>query len=1123
MNLEQLLARYAESPNNRLLTGTLAEKPLARFLLEGLWGSQLSLAVSAAFKSLRTTHLIVAADSEEAAFWQNDIANLLEKPDVLFFPDSFRRPQRFEEISRNHVLQRTEAVERLVNSPAKGSILVTYPEALFEKVVAPQFLKKSAVEIVSKNKLDTDFLLEVLLEYGFERREFVYEPGQFSIRGGIIDIYSYGNELPYRVELFDDEVESIRAFNPTTQLSERNLARVTIVPNINTRFEAAQKTSLLRLLPEGTLVWVKDMEFLIDRLQSCFEAAAGYADKIQALRDDDRTEEAGLLEERAFLMPRDVMTDLQLFPIAEIAAKPYFRDALRIVYKSRPQPSFNKNFDLLIKTLTENDGAGYENVLFAENPKQIRRFYSIFEDLKATMRWFPVPKALHQGFFDDDLRLACFTDHQIFDRYHRYKQREGFEKDIALTLRRLKELQPGDYVTHLDHGVGRYSGLEKINLNGQVQEAVRLIYRDHDILYVSINSLHKISKYVGKDGEEPKIHKLGTDAWTATKRKAKAKIKELAFDLIQLYAKRRATKAHQFPPDNYLQNELEASFIYEDTPDQAKATEDVKRDMEKDYPMDRLVCGDVGFGKTEVAIRAAFKAVTDGKQVAILVPTTILALQHHRTFSERLQEFGADVAYLNRFCTTKERNEVYKKLESGELDIVIGTHALLNQKVKFKDLGLLIIDEEQKFGVNSKEKIRNMKVNVDTLTLTATPIPRTLQFSLMAARDLSVINTPPPNRQPIHTEVRVFSDELIKESIYHEVARGGQVFFLHNRVQQLADMAAMLKRLCPDVDFAVAHGQMEAEKLEEVLLEFIEGQHDVLVCTNIIETGLDIPNANTIIINQAHHFGLSDLHQLRGRVGRSNKKAYCYLFCPPKSTLTQEARKRLEVIEQFSELGSGFQIAMRDLDIRGAGNILGAEQSGFIVDIGYETYQKILEEAIRELKQSEYRDLFSEDLEAKFDYVREVAIETDVEMLIPDEFVHNVQERLSLYTELDNLENEEALQQFGERLADRFGKLPRQVLELFQGLRLRWTARELGMERIVLKNQKLRCHFLSNPQSPFYETERFHALMAYISRKTDHRFHLKQSEKALILAVDGVKGLAGAFKVLQEVRANCGE
>jgi transcription-repair coupling factor (superfamily II helicase) len=795
------------------------------------------------------------------------------------------------------------------------------------------------------------------------------------------------------------------------------------------------------------------------------------------------------------------------------------KKGISVAFHAKPQPSFNKNFELLIRSLHEWRAAQYEIFIFSENQKQLDRLAAIFRDLKANIEWHPVESAISEGFVDEDLKIVCLTDHQIFQRYHHYKLRQGFSKDQALSARMIRELQAGDYVTHIDHGVGRFSGLQRIEIGGQMQDAVRLTYKNNDTLYVSIHSLHKISKYVGKEGTEPTLNKLGTDTWQQTKARAKRKIKDIAAELIKLYAKRRSLPGHAFPPDGYLQYELEASFVYEDTPDQVKSTNDVKSDMEKDYPMDRLICGDVGFGKTEVAIRAAFKAATDGKQTAVLVPTTILALQHWKTFSDRLKEFPVTVDFLNRFRTAKEKKDILARLAAGQIDIIIGTHALVGKDTKFKDLGLLVIDEEQKFGVAAKEKLRSLQVNVDTLTLTATPIPRTLQFSLMAARDMSVLRTPPPNRQPIHTEIRVFDEDLIREVIYAEYHRGGQVFFVHNRVSDLGAVAELIKKLCPDVDVATAHGQLPPEKLEETLIGFIEKKYDVLACTNIIETGLDIANANTIIINRADMFGLSDLHQLRGRVGRSNVKAFCYLLAPPFSVLTQEARKRLKTIEEFSDLGSGFQVAMRDLDIRGAGNLLGGEQSGFIADIGYETYQKILDEAIQELKETDFKDLFKEEIAAKGAYVRDVTIETDIEMLIPDDYVSNTQERLSLYTQLDDLRDEVAIERFGAMLTDRFGTLPRPVLALFEALRLRWMCKELGFERLIFKGGKLRCYFPGNPQSSFFETTHFQKIMAFVAQKGRVMgISMKQTAKELIVVQDEVRTIRQVKSTLEQLQ-----
>lgn len=1129
--LTQLIEQYRSSTKVKQIANALenAKEP-TRLQLTGMIGAQEAFVLAGAYLNNPQPYLIVAMDKDEAAYLQNDLQNLLSTKTIHYLPDSFKRPSFFEQMNATNVLQRTEVINRLAQSKAAGELIITYPEALFEKVVAPQYLDEKRISIAVGENLDVDFISELLVDVGFLHVDFVYEPGQFSLRGGIVDVFSYGNEYPYRIELFDVNVESIRTFDPTTQLSKQKISSINIVPNMNTRFDRSQKVSILSILPEQTVVWLRNIEYLLDRLQICFEKAEAYAESIRYEMDAEIKE---LLRDRAFIRPNDIIEDIKRLHVGILStglslvegkgnsqnSDTIFKISETFVFKAKPQPSFNKNFNTLISNLHENESNHLKNYLFTENEKQMQRLFSIFRDLGAKVKVDPIQKAIREGFVDSDLKIACYTDHQIFERFHRARMRQGFSKEQALNLRILKELQAGDFVTHIDHGVGQFSGLEKININGQIQEAVRLVYHNRDLLYVSINSLHKIARYVGKDGTPPKLNKLGTDTWANLKRATKRKVKDIAAELIKLYAARKASNGFQFPPDNYLQDELEASFMFEDTPDQAKATVDVKADMERPYPMDRLICGDVGFGKTEVALRAAFKAVTAGKQVAILVPTTILALQHAKTFKERLGEFGADVDYLNRFRSAKEKKDIIENVKSGKIDVLIGTHALLSKEVEFKDLGLLIIDEEQKFGVASKEKLRRFKVNVDTLTLTATPIPRTLQFSLMAARDLSIIRTPPPNRQPIHTEIRVFNEDLIKEAIQAEVNRGGQVFFVHNRVASLPDIVTLLRGICPDVDIAMAHGQMPPEKLEETLVEFIDRRHDVLVCTNIIETGLDIANANTMIINQAHNFGLSDLHQLRGRVGRSNKKAYCYLFCPPLSVLTSEARQRLRALEEFSDLGDGFNIAMRDMDIRGAGNLLGGEQSGFIADVGYETYQKILDEAIMELKQTDFKDLFKDEMAEKKAFVTDVSIDTDIEMHIPDDYVSNTQERLNLYTQLDDIEQEDGIQKFAAMLHDRFGKLPPQVEELFDGLRLRWAAKEIGFERIVLKGNKLQGFFVGNPQSPFYETQTFQRILKYVLNDGKTRqMSFKQSAKHFIFIRENVKTLNGARNIVEILR-----
>ncbi len=1128
VNLERILELYRNDPRiqeiiHRVNIFSLANSSIIQ--LAGIEGAQDSFVLAGTYLKDPRPQLWVAPNKEDAAYIANNLSHLLDNHPICFFPDSFKRPLYYEELNNSNVLERTETINKIISHSSKPVIVVTYPEALFEKVVAPEELEATRIMINVKESLNIDFLIEVLVEYGFSREEFVYEPGQFSIRGGIIDVFSYGNNYPYRIELFDEDVESIRTFDPLTQLSVSNIARVSIVPNLNTRFRHDQKVSLLKVLSPNTLVWVRELESMTDRLQTCFEKAEDFAKSLPLMGQSELSE---LFKERAFIAPGQIIEDLGNFPL--VSLEPLIKQPMTsgfgkfhdkpIHFNGRSQPSFNKNFELIIDNLNQNTSKGFTNFIFTDNPRQIERFHAIFEDLGAIIRFEPVTKSISQGFIDEDLRIACYTDHQIFQRHHHYKLRQGFTADKAISLKMLRELQPGDFVVHIDHGIGKYSGLEKITVNGHTQESVRIFYKNNDVLYVSINALHKISRYTSKDGTPPSLSKLGSEAWQNLKRKTKSKVKDIAKELIKLYAVRKASKGFAFSDDNYLQTELEASFIYEDTPDQEKATIDVKEDMMREIPMDRLICGDVGFGKTEVAIRATFKAVLDGKQVAVLVPTTILALQHFNTFNERLQEFNLKIEYVNRFKSAAEKNEVYKKLEEGKVDIIIGTHSLLNKKISFKDLGLLIVDEEQKFGVSAKEKLRSLKHNIDTLTLTATPIPRTLQFSLMAARDLSIIKTPPPNRQPIHTEIRVFNEELIKDAIYREIHRGGQVFFVHNRVKTLPDIAGLIKRLCPDIDVAIAHGQLDSDKLEKTLLGFIERNYDVLVCTNIIETGLDIPNANTMIINDAHQFGLSDLHQLRGRIGRSNKKAYCYLFSPPVSVLTQEARKRLRTIEEFSDLGSGLEIAMRDLDIRGAGNLLGAEQSGFIADIGYETFQRILEEAVQELKETDFKDLFKEELEKTKAFVRDVQIDTDTEMHIPNNYVSSVSERLNLYTELDKIENEAEIENFQFSLTDRFGRLPNQVHELFNGLRLRWVARELGFERIILKDNKLRCYFVENPQSLYYDSSTFQSLFKTIAEKGGASgLTLKKSARNLIMIKEKVSNIESATSILSSLKS----
>ena len=1189
MNSEALLESFLHSPRLFQLADRILLSAPQRIACKNLQGSSPAFLISAVFQQEMTrqmNHLVVCEDAEAAAYLHNTVESLTGALDLFYFPASFKNKKNYKLLNSSHVMLRTETLTRLstamrqpVASLPAGlhplddgaapsgvgkKLIITYPEALFEKVVLPGTLSGNIISLKAGDTIDLNGLLGKLVDKGFDRTDFVYEPGQFALRGGILDIYSFGNEKPYRVELFGNDVDSIRIFDPETQMSERKLLQVNIIPNVDNRSDSSEKISLLEFIPEGTVIWMQDWIFTRERLALQEEDLGLFLDSIRAAKESEaaRQEDARRQEEVRFtgkarpprastsgdddedkLEKREVSVDefvtaqqieeqLAKFHLVEFgpSAGGHLPSGLNpalpdnrtsdvpfiLEFHTRPQPTFNRQFDLLIRDLKSWEAKKYTLCLFAENPRQLERLRTIFEDLHAAITFTPVPHSIHEGFIDEDLKIVCYTDHQIFQRYHKYKVKQAYNKNKAITLRTLRELQPGDYVTHIDHGVGVYSGLQKIEANGRLQEAVRIIYKDSDILYVNINSLHKISKYTGKEGTVPKVNKLGSDAWQKLKEKTKTRVKEIAFDLIRLYAQRKAEKGFAFSPDNYMQTELEASFIYEDTPDQGSATADVKKDMESASPMDRLVCGDVGFGKTEIAIRAAFKACCDNKQAAVLVPTTILAFQHYKTFSERLKDFPVQVDFINRFKSAKEKKETLKRLEEGKINIIIGTHALLGKDVKFKDLGLLVIDEEQKFGVAAKEKIKTLRTHVDCLTLTATPIPRTLHFSLMGARDLSIINTPPPNRQPIQTELHGYNEDFIRDAIYYETERGGQVFFIYNRVQGLAEMAAIIQGLCPDLSIGYAHGQMEGNDLEDRILNFIDKKYDVLVCTNIVESGVDIPNVNTIIVNNAHHFGLSDLHQLRGRAGRSNKKAFCYLLAPSLATLPSDSRKRLQTLEQHSELGSGFQIAMRDLDIRGAGNLLGGEQSGFMAEIGFEMYQKILEEAIRELKRTEFRDLFKEEIAKQENYVQDCTIDTDLEILIPDSYVDSITERLTLYTRLDNCDTEEELQQLHTELIDRFGPIPPQVEDLFNTVRIRKIAVSLGFERLILKNEDLRCYFINRPDSPYFESDIFRLILEYLQKHTN-KAKLKQAGKHFLLVVDDIRSMADLLVFLQRM------
>lgn len=1124
MNIEVLKNSYAADPRCFQIADRLTISTPQRLHLQGLQGSSSQMVFNALFTHKacsQLNHVVVLRDAEEAAYFHNTLENISGALDIFYFPASFKNRKNFRLLNPSHVMLRTEALTKIAGGGNK-KVVITYPEAIFEKVVLSKTLSDNIISIKQGDTLNVVDILERFVNYGFERTDFVYEPGQFAVRGGILDIYSYGNEKPYRVELFGNEVDSIRIFDPETQLSERKLLQVSIIPNVETQFETGDKASLLEFMPDNTVLWLADWEFIKEKIEQqeedleiALELEAQHGQPQAGRSQNTATEEEeDLLHVKTAIDGNDFITahllEQQLLQhhTVELGNKAYLGegDVAVIKYSTKPQPAFNRNFDLLISDLKSYEQKKYNIFIFADNPKQLERLHIIFTDLKAEIQVTPIPISIHEGFIDEDLHLVCYTDHQVFQRYHKYKVKQAFNKSKALTLKTLRELQPGDYITHIDHGVGIYSGLQKIDVNGKMQEAVRIRYKDNDLLYVNISSLHKISKYSGKEGSVPKMNKLGSDVWNRLKEKTKKQVKDIATDLIKLYAQRKSLVGFQHSPDNYMQAELEASFIYEDTPDQNKATQDVKRDMEKPAPMDRLVCGDVGFGKTEIAIRAAFKTCCDGKQAAVLVPTTILAYQHYKTFGERLKDFPVTVDFVNRFKSSKEKKETLKKLEEGKIDIIVGTHALLGKDVKFKELGLMIIDEEQKFGVAAKEKLKQLRTTVDSLTLTATPIPRTLQFSLMGARDLSIINTPPPNRQPIQTEVHVFNEDFIRDAIYYETERGGQVFFIQNRINGLAEMCGIIQGLCPDLSIAYAHGQMEGDKLEDTILDFMDKRYDVLVCTNIVESGVDIPNVNTIIINNAHQFGLSDLHQLRGRVGRSNKKAFCYLLAPPVSTLPVDSRKRLQTLEQYSDLGSGFQIAMRDLDIRGAGNLLGGEQSGFIAEIGFEMYHKILDEAIRELKRKEFRDLYKEEIQQEDDFVSDCTIDTDLEILIPDSYVESITERLTLYSRLDNCENEEDLQAFHAEMEDRFGPIPPPVEDLFRTVRCRRMAVALGFEKMLVKDDTLKCYFVNNPDSPYFTSDVFNRMIEFLQKGTN-KGKLKQTGKLFLLIVDDIHNM----------------
>jgi transcription-repair coupling factor (superfamily II helicase) len=1081
-----------------------------RINLKNIAGSLSGVLAAGVVAQKQGTHIFILSDNDDAAYFYNDLYKLLHPSqegdetnhtlhdNVLFFPSSFKRSSKYGREDFSNIVQRTQVMERLKTNTGMLAV-VTYPEAVAETVPSNEDLKKYTLQLTVGEKTEMDFLMELFEEYKFERSDFVYEPGQYAIRGGIIDVFSFSSNKPYRLEFFGDELESIRSFDVNSQLSDAKLQTVAITSNIRS-INDNKKIPFTDCVPDGAVVWTENHKIVADMIDNLYEN--------QPLSPQNETT-ANLPE---LITGRTFKDSLNRLVSIKLHAS---KSENGISFNSVSQPVFNKKFEMLAQDIISRNNEGYTVLILAENTNQIERLRNIFGSVsKTNVRFIHVKTSIHQGFIDKRTKICCYTDHQIFQRYHRYRIRGEVDKSDIITLHELTSLNVGDYVVHIDHGIGIFGGLVKIELNGKRQEAVRITYQDNDTIFVDLQGLHRISKYRGRDGSPPKIHKPGSGVWNRIKQSVKKKIKDIAGELILLYAKRRETQGFAYSPDSFLQQELEASFIYEDTPDQLKTTKAVKQDMEQNYPMDRLVCGDVGFGKTEIAIRAAFKAVTDGKQVAVLVPTTILALQHYKSFTSRLAEFPVTIDFISRMKSAKDIRHSLEILKRGKTDIIIGTHRLLSQDVEFKDLGLLVIDEEQHFGVSSKEKIRKKKVNVDTLTLTATPIPRTLQFSLLGARDLSVINTPPPNRIPITTEAHTFSEIIIKDAIDYEVKRGGQVFFIHNRIKDIQAIETLVKRISPEAKTVIAHGQTDSALLEDIMTDFIDGQYDVLIATTIIESGLDIPNANTIIINQAQNFGLSELHQLRGRVGRSNKKAYCYLLTPPLTTLTPDARRRLKAIEEFSDLGSGFNISMQDLDIRGAGNLLGGEQSGFIAEIGFEAYQRILNEAIMELRGE--RSLESETPQEETEYVTDSVIDSDIEANLPDEYVSNKSEKLRLYREIDSFDSSEQVSQFETELIDRFGPLPKATEELLQGVILRKSAIKSGFERVVLKNKLMFLHFPSNQRSPYYSSTTFHNILQYIHGDS-HRFTLKDKNMKLSLLVRDVNSHKEAVEILTKM------
>ena len=1114
MKVKDFIKVYKEDTVIQSIAERIRPNETTLLRLKGLVGSLDAVVAAATYQINKQTNIFVLHDKEEAAYFHNDLQNLMGEKEVLLFPTSYKRPYQFDETENANILMRAEILNRINHKASIGELIVTYPEALTEKVINKKSLSSNTFTAKVGEALDVEFLTELLQTYDFEPTDFVYEAGQFSVRGGILDVFSYAHDLPYRIELFGNEIDSIRTFDPVSQLSKEIIKEINIIPNVQTKLLAETRQSFLSFIPKNSKIWFKDYQQTLDTIEKYFIKATENFDQILGVTDAQIV----LSPEELFEKHNTFKADLKGYTQLEFGSRAYLKADYTFDFEVEAQQSFNKDFDSIVENLGQWQLRNTSLCIASESLNQISRLETIFLELDPSLKVLPINISLREGFIDKNREVLCYTDHQLFDRFHKYKSKSKHSKSKALTLKELRSLHPGDYVAHIDHGIGRFVGLVKNEVNGKLQESIRLVYRDDDLLYVSVHSLHKISKYTGKEGVQPPISKLGSQEWENKKTRVKGKVKDIAKDLITLYSKRKSAPGFAFSEDGFMQAELESSFIYEDTPDQATATEHVKNDMELSHPMDRLICGDVGFGKTEIAIRAAFKAAVNGKQVAVLVPTTILAMQHFRTFSERLEKFPIKVEYINRFRTPKQIKETLARVKEGKTEILIGTHRIVNKDVQFKDLGLLVIDEEQKFGVKVKDKLKEFRVNVDVLTLTATPIPRTLHFSLMGARDLSVIATPPPNRQPVTTEIHGFNEVIMRDAISFELRRGGQVFVVHNRINDIEQIGNIILKLVPDARIGIAHGQMEGSQLEKRMMKFIEGEYDVLVSTNIIESGLDIPNANTIIINHAHMFGLSDLHQMRGRVGRSNRKAFCYLLTPPSIGLSSESRKRLSALEEFSDLGDGFKVAMRDLDIRGAGNLLGAEQSGFISDLGFEMYHKILDEAVQELKDNEFKDLFVKDLtkEAAKVVARDCTIETDMEILIPDKYVSNISERIGLYAKLDSIKNEEKLQEFITNVSDRFGAMPEAVKDLVETVRLRWQAEQLGFEKVVMKNEVMKCYFMPSENEAYFQSPIFGKIIAFVQQRP-RKSKMKEHRTRLILTFNEVNSVDEGKALFKEM------